>query len=151
MSEALQVGWREWLALPALGIPSIKAKVDTGARTSALHAHQLEFFQREHCDWVRFRVLPMQRTRDQEMTCEAKVLEHRLVRDSGGHSEMRPVIETEIELAGERRQIEVTLADRDNMLFRMLLGRSALPPGTLVSPKQSFLLGGDKSTPPESI
>ena len=150
MSDLLQLGWREWLALPALGIASIKAKVDTGARTSSLHAHQMEFFQRENHDWVRFRVLPIQRTRDHETMCEAKVLEHRLVRDSGGHSEMRPVIETEIELGGARRQIEITLTDRDNMLFRMLLGRSALPQEALVSPKQSFLLGGDKSNPPES-
>ena len=140
-----ELGWEEWLALPDLGLPAIKAKVDTGARTSALHAFQVESFQRDNQEWVRFSIHPIQ-GQDQVSHCEAVVLDRRVVTDSGGHKEERPVILTHIELGGRRWPIEITLTDRENMKFRMLLGRTAM--GEIaVDPTASFLLGGNKDQP----
>lgn len=144
------LGWREWVSLPELGITWIKAKVDTGARTSALHAFELEPFQRAGKDWVRFSVHPLQGKNDTVIQCESPVLERRDVTDSGGHLENRPVIETELLLGSFSKRIELTLTDRDTMRFKMLLGRTALRPNILVYPSQSFKLGGSASLPPET-
>lgn len=144
------LGWREWVSLPELGITWIKAKVDTGARTSALHAFELEPFQRAGKDWVRFSVHPLQGENDTVIQCESPVLERRDVTDSGGHLENRPVIETELLLGSFSKRIELTLTDRDTMRFKMLLGRTALRPNILVYPSQSFKLGGSASLPPET-
>lgn len=134
------LGWREWVALPELGIPLIKAKVDTGARTSAIHAFQIE---RPSPKLVRFGVRPMQKSLE-EVWCEAEFLEDRWVSDSGGHRELRPVILTPVILGAHRWKIEVTLTARDNMLFRMLLGRTALEDRYVVDPSSSFLMGKRK-------
>jgi len=142
------LGWREWVALDGLGIPAIKAKVDTGARTSALHAFQVDTFTRDGALWVRFRVHPDQFDRAHVVTCEAPVIDQRMVADSGGHREKRYVIETAVTLAGESWPIEVTLTDRDTMRFRMLLGRTALKGRFLVDAGKSFLLGGSTGAPP---
>lgn len=150
MSSELTLGWREWVHLPELGIDWIKAKVDTGARTSALHAFYTERFTRDGRDWVRFGVHPRQKNDDLVIHCEAPVIDERVVRDSGGHQERRTVIETVISLNGEERRVEMTLTDRDSMLFRMLIGRTAMNRDTVVSPGQSFLLGGSRKAPPES-
>ena len=144
------LGWREWVSLPELGITWIKAKVDTGARTSALHAFELEPFQRAGKDWVRFSVHPLQGKNDTVIQCESPVLERRDVTDSGGHLENRPVIETELLLGFFSKRIELTLTDRDTMRFKMLLGRTAMRPNILVYPSQSFKLGGSASLPPET-
>lgn len=144
------LGWREWVSLPELGITWIKAKVDTGARTSALHAFELEPFQRAGKDWVRFSVHPLQGENDTVIQCESPVLERRDVTDSGGHLENRPVIETELLLGSFSKRIELTLTDRDTMRFKMLLGRTAMRPNLLVYPSQSFKLGGSASLPPET-
>ena len=144
------LGWREWASLPELGITWIKAKVDTGARTSALHAFELEPFQRAGKDWVRFSVHPLQGENDTVIQCESPVLERRDVTDSGGHLENRPVIETELLLGSFSKRIELTLTDRDTMRFKMLLGRTAMRPNILVYPSQSFKLGGSASLPPET-
>ena len=142
------VGWREWVALPELGIASIKAKVDTGARTSALHAFEVNAFERDGRSWVRFLMHPLQQDVDTVVSCEAPVKDRRVVTDSGGHREDRYVIETMLSLNGEQRRVEVTLTDRESMIFRMLIGRTAMA-GLLVDPAASFLLGGDKENPPQ--
>jgi len=150
MNTEKVLGWREWVSLPELGISWIKAKVDTGARTSALHAFELEPFQRGGKDWVRFSVHPLQGESDTVIQCESPVLERRDVTDSGGHLENRPVIETELVLGSLSKRIELTLTDRDTMRFKMLLGRTAMRPNLLVYPSQSFKLGGSASLPPET-
>lgn len=141
------IGWREWVALPDLAIPHIKAKVDTGAKTSALHAFYVRPFERDGAPWVRFGVHPLQSSVGQVIECEAPVKDVRRVTDSGGHAEMRPVIETTMVVQGQVRVIELTLTDRETMMFRMLLGRSALKRRFVVDSGKSFLLGGNKSQP----
>lgn len=141
------IGWREWVSLPDLAIAHIKAKVDTGAKTSALHAFYVRPFERDGMPWVRFGVHPLQSSLEEVIECEAPVKDVRRVTDSGGHAELRPVIETTLVLQGETRLIELTLTDRENMMFRMLLGRSALKRRFVVDSGKSFLLGGNKSQP----
>lgn len=144
MKDKLIVGWREHLSLPQLGIKQIKAKVDTGARTSCIHAFKIETFEKEvnsqKQQWVRFWVHPNQEDEKTEIICEAKVLDQRLVKDSGGHETMRWAIETEVSIGGKKWPIEVTLTNRDNMVFRMLLGRTAMENRILVNPTESFLV-----------
>ena len=141
------IGWREWVSLPDLAIPHIKAKVDTGAKTSALHAFYVEPFERDGKPWVRFGVHPLQASLGDVIDCEAPVKDVRRVTDSGGHAEMRPVIETALLVQGEVRLIELTLTDRESMMFRMLLGRSALRRRFVVDSGKSFLLGGNRFRP----
>jgi hypothetical protein len=139
------IGWREWIALPELGIDRLKAKVDTGARTSALHAFVVDPFTHDDGrDWVRFGVHPDQRSIEREIFCEAPVLDQRIVRDSGGHREERFVIESELVIGVARFRIELTLTARDDMLFRMLLGRTAMRGRFAVDPSRSYLLGKKK-------
>jgi len=136
----LTIGWREWLVLPELRIPAIKAKIDTGARTSALHAFFVEPFAMDGLQMVRFGVHPLQKRLDLEIICEARVSDYRSVSDSGGHREMRYVIETTMHMGGLIRTIEITLTNRDNMRFRMLLGRTAMT-DIQVAPDKSYLTG----------
>lgn len=142
----ITVGWREWARLPELGIKRIKAKIDTGARTSALHAFHLEAFERDGRDWVRFKIHPKQKRTDVEAVCEAPVIDRRVVSDSGGHKEERYVIETLVELPELRWRIEVTLTARDDMRFRMLLGRTALKGRMLVDPSRSYVTRRSRRT-----
>lgn len=141
MSEKLTLGWREWLALPELGIDFIKAKIDTGARTSALHAYYVEPFSRDGEAWVRFGMHPRQGSSDDVVHCESPVLDRRPVTDSGGHREERYVIQTLLALGEYRVSAEVTLTDRETMRFRMLLGRTAMRGQFLVDPGRSYLVG----------
>lgn len=142
------VGWREWLAMPELGVNSIKAKLDTGAKTSALHAFDIQKFRKRGREYVRFTVHPWQRNVEDSVLAEAPLLGYRAVRSSSGHEVLRPVIRTEVELFAQRWRIELTLANRDQMGFRMLLGREALRKRFLVDSGASFRAG--RTTTPQS-
>lgn len=139
--ENMVIGWREWLALPDLGIQAIKAKVDTGARTSALHTFGLEPFEKDGTLKVKFTVHPLQRRKDIEVSCVADVVDRRRVTSSAGQSEMRYVIQTTVALGEIRWPIELTLTNRRSMRFRMLLGRAAITGRLLVDPAKSYLTG----------
>ena len=140
MKEKMIVGWRETLSLPALGIDKINAKIDTGARTSCLHAFKIESFHNQDELWVRFWMHPIQHNDDVVVVCEAKVVDERTVRDSGGHEETRYVVQSEICLGGQTWPAEITLTNRENMAFRMLLGRTAMHHRIIVDPTASFLI-----------
>lgn len=133
------MGWREWAHLPDLGVEWLKTKVDTGARTSSLHAEEVEPFERDGEAMIRFVVYPRQRSRTDPHAVEAPLLEHRLVRSSNGRQEERPVIETTLDLGGRQWTIELTLARRDVMGFRMLLGRQGIRGHAVVDPGRSFI------------
>lgn len=135
------LGWREWAGLPDLGVARIKAKLDTGARTSSLHAFDLERFRRRGVEMVRFEIHPRQRSARDAVLVEAPISDERWVRNSGGQRELRPVIETTVVLGERTWPIELTLTRRDQMGFRMLLGRQALRKRALVDPGRSFQAG----------
>lgn len=133
------IGWREWVALPDLSIPNIKAKIDTGARSSSLHAFDIEYFEREGKRMVRFKVHPYQRDTRRTVVAEAELLGKRKVKSSAGHVQNRPYIRVNAELCGVRWPIELTLTNRDVMGFRMLLGRQAVRRRFLIHAGRSFL------------
>lgn len=135
------IGWREWVALPELGIPWIKAKADTGARSSALHAYDVERVEIDGARWVRFKVHPIQHDTRVVAEAEAPLVDERWVRSSSGKRTLRPVIRTRMRLGSRSWKIELTLVRRDVMGFRMLLGRQALRRRALVHPGKSFLAG----------
>lgn len=137
--DPLVVGWREWVSLPELGIPRIKAKIDTGARTSALHAYDVRFVRRGGKRIVKFRVHPEQKNSRVVVEAEGVWLEERKVRSSSGTETVRPVIRTELQVGDRRWPMELTLTRRDAMGFRLLLGRQALKGRCLVDPGSSFL------------
>lgn len=144
----LWVGWREWVALPDLGIERIKAKVDTGAATSAIHAVHIRRFQENGQPRVRFDVHPEPRATDITIHCEADIIDERLVTSSNGHREKRMVIRTRLQVAEQAWPVEMTLTNRDTMGFRMLLGRSAMHDHLLVDPSASFMAGAADSELP---
>jgi hypothetical protein len=134
-------GWREWVQLPEIGVPWIKAKLDTGARTSSLHAYKIKRFDMDGADWVRFRVRPWQESTEDEVVVECPVHDVRSVRSSSGHVQERIVVKMRLELMGRRVTAEVTLSNRDAMGFRMLIGRQALRRRFVVDAGSSFLGG----------
>ncbi len=134
-----QIGWREWIALPDIGISKIKAKIDTGARTSALHAFSIKTFKQNGKEKISFDIHPIQHNTKLIVTCIADVIDKRWVSDSGGHREERYVIQTPVKIGEELLPIEITLTERDTMLFRMLLGRSALRHRFIVNSARSFI------------
>ncbi|MEQ8764595.1 MAG: RimK/LysX family protein [Planctomycetota bacterium] len=133
------IGWREWVALSELGVDGTKAKIDTGARSSALHAFELELTQRHGREYVRFQIHPIQRDAKTSIWAEARVHDKRRVKNSGGRIELRVVIRTPVRLMGEEFEIDLTLTRRDAMGFRMLLGREAVRGRFLINPGRSFL------------
>ncbi|QKE84366.1 ATP-dependent zinc protease [Arthrobacter sp. NEB 688] len=134
-------GWREWVSLPTIGVPWVKAKLDTGARSSSIHAFDLEDLERDGERWARFRLQPWQRSDADAVRCECPVLDVREVRSSSGHSEERLVVAMDLVLMGRTVAAEMTLANRDEMGFRMLVGREALRQGFAVDPGRSYLGG----------
>ncbi len=135
------IGWREWLAIPTLQIDRIKAKVDSGARTSSLHASNIQPVTDRGAPHLSFVVHPEQRRREPTIACIAAVFDERLVASSSGHRELRYVIQVEISLGGATWPIELTLTNRDSMGFRMLLGREALRKRALIDAGRSFIAG----------
>jgi hypothetical protein len=140
------IGWREWLSLPELKVKRIKAKIDTGARSSSVHAFEIEPFTRDESDWVRFSIHPLQRNDKNIVIAEAPVLDQRSVRSSSGHVTLRYVISTTVLWNQQSWPIELTLADRDSMGFRMLLGREAFRRRFLVDSARSYVGGRLKRT-----
>lgn len=139
------IGWREWLSLPELGVPNIKVKVDTGARSSVIHAINIEQFEAHGVKKVRFQVAPVQSDDERLIMVETTLLEERAITDSGGHQQVRPVIMTSICLGELQWPIELTLTNRDVMGFRMLLGRQAVKDRFLVNPGHSYVQSKDIS------
>jgi ribosomal protein S6--L-glutamate ligase len=135
------LGWREWVALPQLNIPGIKAKIDTGAKTSAIHAFRITPFEKDGENWVKFYVHPVQKYKAPEISCTSKILEKRNITSSNGQRESRYVIQSILKLGDLDWPIEITLTNRDEMGFRMLLGRQAMCRRILVDPAASYNLG----------
>jgi len=133
------LGWREWVSLPSLQVKRIKAKIDTGAKTSALHAENIEYFTKKGKKWVRFRVFPIQKSKKNSVKISAAVIDERTIKSSIGHETHRPVIEVLLSIGTQKWPIEMTLVNRDLMGFRMLLGRQALKGHFLIDPGHSYL------------
>jgi len=134
-------GWREWVSLPSIGVASIKAKLDTGARTSALHAFNIETYWSDGELWARFFVHPYQENDVREIACDARIEDIRTVTNPGGRRQRRLVIRTDIHLGGETWPIDLSLTDRDEMGFRLLIGRTAMHGNLIVDPDHSYVLG----------
>lgn len=145
--QAVVAGWREWAAIPEFDVRAIKVKLDTGARTSALHAWNIRPFERDGEDWVSFELHPVQRNNAVRIPCEAPIIGRRSVRSTSGKAETRYVIRTTVMLGGREKRIEVTLTNRDEMGFRMLIGRTAMRRWIIVDPSRSFLHGARPDKP----
>lgn len=141
MQDKVIVGSEEWCAFPQLGIPTIKARVDSGAKTSALHAVNISPFQRDGENWVKFDINPIQNNTKTVIHCQAPLVDKRIVKSSSGFREQRYVIKSEIKIGTADWDVELTLTNRDSMGFRMLLGREAMSGRILVDPEQKYLLG----------
>lgn len=133
------IGFREWIALPELELIALKAKVDTGAKTSSLHAFDIKLVKRSGVTFVKFKVHPIQKNLDVVVPCSAPLIDRRVVTDSGGHKELRYVIHTTIQMGQLKKTIELTLTNRETMKYRMLIGREALKQ-FYIDPSQSYLL-----------
>lgn len=139
------IGWKEWFSLDSLGLPAIKAKIDTGAKTSALHAMNIKNYFIDGAEYVKFDIHPLQKNKNLIRRCNAKVIEHRMVSDSSGKKERRMVIKSDLKIGKFRQRIELTLTNRDSMNFRMLLGREAIKKGGMVvDVSRSFVQGKKK-------
>ncbi len=140
-SQKVLIGWQEWCALPKLQIPAIKAKIDTGAKTSALHAFEIRPFHRHGELFVHFLLHPLQRTLKYETPCTALVVDQRTVMNSGGHKELRYIINTTLTMGQLTWDVEMSLTNRDTLTFRMLLGRDALKEHAIIEPGKTLCQG----------
>ena len=141
INEKLVIGSEEWCAFPTLGIPAIKARVDSGVKTSSIHASDIRTFKRDSKIWVSFEIHPLQMNRKTSVRCEAPLIDRRYVKSSSGTSEKRYVIRVPMNICENIIDVEVTLTNRDSMGYRMLLGREAMQNRMLVDPSESFILG----------
>ena len=139
--DKIILGSEEWCSFPELGIPAIKARVDSGAKTSALHAINIAPFIKDEEHWVKFDINPIQNNLKTVIHCEAKLIDKRVVKSSSGFREQRFVIQTNLCIGNDTWPIEMTLTNRDSMGFRMRLGREAMSGRILVDPEQKYLLG----------
>lgn len=144
LDNQITLGWREWVGLPQLGLSAIKAKVDTGARTSALHAFEAREFTENGIQRVEFKMHPRQLDSETVVECVADVVDERVITDSGGHKEQRWVIRSDLSIGPHVWPIELTLTSRDDMRFRMLLGRTAVKGMAVVDPARSYMVGKKK-------
>lgn len=149
--DLMILGWREWVGLPDLGIRQVKAKVDTGARTSALHAFELRPFEEGGRERIEFSIHPVQKDLETVITCVADIVDQRVVTDSGGHKEERYVIASTVTVGQHVWPIEMTLTGRDDMRFRMLLGRTAIKGRAVVDPGRSYIVGKKKRATKQPI
>ncbi len=138
--KPLLIGWREWAELPDLNVPLIKVKIDTGARTSALHAYDIKIFEKDGKQFAEFMIHPIQNNNQIGIASEAEVIDMRVIKSSNGHKQLRVVINSLIQIGGYQAYINITLTNRDIMNHRMLLGRSAMK-NILINPNKSYLLG----------
>lgn len=141
------LGWREWVGLPQFGIPAIRAKLDTGARSSCLHVERAEEFTEQGEPWIRFAIDPVARRRRRKKWFNARIVDKREVTDSGGNRTLRPFIRTPLLIAGQRYDIDINLTNRREMLFPMLVGRTAMVDRILVDPALSYVLGQPEPEP----
>lgn len=141
MTNKLLIGWKEWCALKGLGIKSLKAKIDTGARTSSLHAENITPFLQDGESYVSFQVFPFQNNTIRVVNCQAKVIDERMIMSSNGQKELRYIIKTPITLGPKTWDIELSLSNRDPLKFRMLLGREALQGLVIIDPEITFFQG----------
>lgn len=139
--KLIMLGWREWVSLPGIGVPAIKAKIDTGARTSSLHATGIEEFSKGGKRHVRFEIEPLQNNETTIVSCGAQIHDRRSIADSSGREETRYIIKTPITLGENEWEIEISLTERSNMKFRMLLGRTALKQNMIIAPANSYMFG----------
>ena len=139
------VGWREWVSLPDLGITAIQAKLDTGAKTSALHAWGRERFELHGIDWVRFHAHVTENVEDGSVQCAAPLTDCRWIANPGGTRELRYIITTTVGIGGETWPIELSLTERDDLQFRVLIGREAMRGRLIVDPRRSFRSGGRRT------
>lgn len=139
-SDSKIIGWREWVSLSELGLIAVKGKIDTGAKTSSLHAYDITLEKQGSKTYVNFKVHPLQNDVNIVVSCRALLVDQRSVTDSGGHKEDRYVIRTSMTLAGIKKRIELTLTNRESMKYRMLIGRAALK-RFYIDPAQSYLTG----------
>jgi hypothetical protein len=140
-TSRITIGWREWVEMPEFDVVEIKAKVDTGADNSSLHAFNIERFSKDGIPHVRFEIHPRQRKSKPSIPCEAEVVKERTVKNPGGRTELRPVIRTRLKVAGRETDALINLTTRDEMTFRMLLGRRSIRKDFLVDPARSYLGG----------
>lgn len=136
----LDIGWQEWVSLPTLKIPVIKAKIDTGAQTSSLHAFDIKEVKKDGSDFVSFKVHPLQKNNAIEISCLAPIIDRRRVMSSNGHAEKRYVIKSTLILGSNTWEIELTLSNRDPLHFRMLLGRQALVSKVTIDPSKTMCI-----------
>lgn len=135
------IGSDEWCAFTSIKIPAIKARVDSGAKTSSMHAVNIQKFSHNEEQWVRFEVHPLQKNKKITVHCEAPLIDQRVIKSSSGDKEQRPVIRVPLSLGGKSWEVEVTLTNRDSMGYRMLLGREAMSGRVLIDPEGQCLLG----------
>ncbi|HMQ11372.1 MAG TPA: RimK/LysX family protein [Oligoflexia bacterium] len=134
------IGWREWIALPDLKVRKIKAKIDSGARTSSLHAHKLKVLKKNNEEYAQFYIYPQQDSSKEKVLCEEKILEYRKIKSSNGITEKRPIIQTYIKINEKLWLVDLSLSNRDEMGFRILLGRTSISKKFLIDVSKSFLM-----------